>query len=58
MWLIFKQEIQNYCRSADIDLFEKCLTIVSTCNLVYRTNYLEENTIAIIYNYVIAIFTR
>ena len=31
-----------------IDPFEKCLTIASACNLVYRTNYLEENTIAII----------
>jgi hypothetical protein len=32
----------------EIDPFEKCLTIASACNLVYRTNYLEENTIAII----------
>ncbi|CAB3991126.1 DNA polymerase, partial [Paramuricea clavata] len=31
-----------------IDPFEKCLTIASACNLVYRTNYLRENTIAII----------
>ncbi|CAB4000500.1 DNA polymerase [Paramuricea clavata] len=32
----------------DIDPFEKCLTIASACNLVYRTNLLEEDTIAII----------
>jgi hypothetical protein len=31
-----------------IDPFEKCLTIASACNQVYRTNYLRENTIAII----------
>ena len=31
-----------------IDPFQKCLTIASACNLLYRTNYLEENTIAII----------
>ena len=32
----------------DIDPFEKCLTIASACNLVFRTNFLEEDTIAII----------
>ena len=32
----------------DIDSFEKCLTIASACNLVYRTNFLQEDTIAII----------
>ncbi len=31
-----------------IDPFEKCLTIASACNLVFRTNLLQENTIAII----------
>ncbi|CAB4011071.1 DNA polymerase [Paramuricea clavata] len=31
-----------------IDPFEKCLIIASACNQVYRTNYLRENTIAII----------
>ena len=31
-----------------IDPFEKCLTIASACNLVFRTNFLQENTIAII----------
>ncbi len=30
-----------------IDPFEKCLTIASACHLVYRTNFLKENTIAI-----------
>ena len=30
-----------------IDPFEKCLTIASACQLVYRTNFLKENTIAI-----------
>ena len=33
--------------STGIDPFEKCLTIASACQLVYRTNFLEENTIAI-----------
>ena len=32
----------------NIDLFEKCLTIASACNLVFRTNFLKENTIAIL----------
>ena len=32
----------------EIDPFEKCLTIASACNLACRTNYLQENTIAII----------
>ncbi len=30
-----------------IDPFEKCLTIASACQMVYRTNFLKENTIAI-----------
>jgi hypothetical protein len=33
--------------STKIDPFEKCLTIASACQLVYRTNFLKENTIAI-----------
>ncbi len=33
--------------STGIDPFEKCLTIASACNLVYRTNFLKENTIAV-----------
>ena len=33
--------------STGIDPFEKCLTIASACQLVYRTNFLEESTIAI-----------
>jgi hypothetical protein len=32
----------------DIDPFEKCQTIASACNLVFRTNFLKENTIAIL----------
>ena len=32
----------------DIDPFEKCLTIASACNLVFRKNFLKENTNAII----------
>lgn len=31
-----------------IDPFEKCVTIASACNLVYRTNFLEHESIAII----------
>ena len=30
-----------------IDPFEKCLTIASTCHLVYRTNFLKKDTIAV-----------
>ena len=29
----------------DIDPFEKCLTIVSACNLVFRKKFLRESTI-------------
>jgi hypothetical protein len=32
----------------NIDPFERCLTIASACNLVFRTNFLRENTIAIL----------
>jgi hypothetical protein len=32
----------------NIDPFEKCLTIASACNLVFRTNFLKEITIAIL----------
>ena len=31
-----------------IDPFEKCITIASACNLVFRTNFLEHESIAII----------
>ena len=37
-----------FCKITDIDPFEKCLTIASACNLVFRTHYLEKDTIAII----------
>ena len=33
-----------------VDPFEKCLTIASVCQLVYRTNYLVENTIGVFSN--------
>ncbi len=33
--------------STGIDPFGKCLTIASACQLVYRTNFLRENTIGI-----------
>ncbi len=32
----------------DIDPIERCLTIASACSLVYRTNFLDEDTIAVI----------
>ena len=32
----------------DIDPFEKCLTIASACNLVFRKKFLKEETMAII----------
>ena len=32
----------------NIDPFERCLTIASACNLVFRTNFLRENSIAIL----------
>ena len=31
----------------DIDPFGECLTIASTCHLVYRTNFLKKDTIAV-----------
>lgn len=34
--------------SKGIDPFEKCVTIASACNLVYRTNFLNPESIAII----------
>ena len=33
-----------------VDPFEKCLTIASVCQLVYRANYLVENTIGVFSN--------
>ena len=33
-----------------VDPFEKCLTIASVCQLVYRTNYLVENTMGVFSN--------
>ena len=31
-----------------IDPFEKCITIASSCQLVFRRNFLQENTVGII----------
>ena len=42
-------EFRELFRSVtDIDPFEKCLTIASACNLVFRKNFLRERSIAII----------
>ena len=40
----FREMLRNI---TDIDPFEKCLTIASVCHEVYRTNYLEKDTIAV-----------
>ena len=37
-----------FCPIPEIDPFEKCLTIASACNMVFRTHYLEKDTIAVI----------
>ena len=48
---ILRRSCMEFCElfrdSTGIDPFEKCLTIASACQLVYRTNFLKENTIAI-----------
>jgi hypothetical protein len=42
-------EFRELFRSVtDVDPFEKCLTIASACNLVFRKKFLREGTIAII----------
>jgi hypothetical protein len=33
---------------AGIDLFQQCITIASACNLVFRTKFLDQDTIGII----------
>ncbi|XP_028408798.1 uncharacterized protein LOC114531373 [Dendronephthya gigantea] len=44
-------EFRELFRSiTNIDPFEKCLTIASACNLVFRTNFLKEETIGIFQN--------
>ena len=43
----FREMLRNI---TDIDPFEKCLTIASACHEVYRTNYLEKDTIAVFNN--------
>ncbi|XP_028517608.1 uncharacterized protein LOC110247906 [Exaiptasia diaphana] len=37
-----------FMETTDIDPFAKCITIASACNLVFRKNFLQPNTIAII----------
>jgi hypothetical protein len=44
-WLEFRELFRDV---TNIDPFEKCLTIASACNLVFRTNFLKEGTIAIL----------
>ena len=43
----FREMLRNI---TDIDPFEKCLTIASACHEVYRTNYLQKDTIAVFNN--------
>ena len=43
--LQFQTTIQNIC---NIDPFKCCMTIASLCNLIFRQNFLKENTIAAI----------
>ena len=38
---------EMFRKITDIDPFEKCLTIASACHEVYRTNFLEKDTIAV-----------
>ena len=49
--LKFRELFMNLTKQGDhrgIDPFEKCITIASACNLVYRTNFLQNESIAII----------
>ncbi len=39
---------ENFMDITDIDPFEKCITIASACHLVFRTNFLQQDTIGII----------
>ena len=43
--LRFREDFTNI---TGIDPFEKCITIASACNLVFRTNFLKSETIALI----------
>ena len=47
--LKFREMLQEV--TDGIDPFNKCVTIAGVCHEVYRTNYLEENTIAVFDNY-------
>ena len=42
--MVFREML---CEITGIDPFEKCLTIASACHLVYRTNFLKKDTIAV-----------
>ena len=42
------QELTSTKDSKGIDPFERCITIASACNLVFRTTFLDYETIAII----------
>ena len=37
-----------FIETTDVDPFDKCITIASACNLVFRKNFLQPETIAII----------
>lgn len=39
---------ENFMNITGIDPFERCITIASACNLVFRTNFLQPETIALI----------
>ena len=39
---------ENFMEITDIDPFKQCITIDSACNLVFRTNFLQSETIGLI----------
>lgn len=39
---------ENFINITGVDPFERCITIASACNLVFRTNFLQAETIALI----------
>lgn len=39
---------ENFMEITNIDPFEQCITIASACNLVFRTNFLQPETIGLI----------
>ena len=49
--LIFRKLLMDTTAAIDgvaIDPFERCITIASACNLIFRSKFLAENTIALI----------